>query len=486
VRARWSRIPRAGKACALAALLTSVAWSLLIPPFHVPDEISHVGYVQYLAQTGKLPKVRAVPEYSPEEQLTLADLSFTAVIGQPRNRPPWSDIQNQALRQIDAQHPDRAGYGNATTATGNPPLYYALESLPYWISPSHNLLDRLVLMRLLSAVLAAATVLVVFEFLHTLLPSTPWAWAVGALAVAFQPTFGFISGGVNNDNLLFLLSALTFLLLARAFRDGLTLRLAIALGAVAGIAVISKLIYLGIVPAVGLALLALVARAPSERRLETARNGAIAAGCAVAPIVAYLIVARIAWHRGLFTPGQISGTVGAHASGTTRGALSYVWQLFLPRLPGMNHQIAGVPLHRVWFNGFIGRFGWLGYGYPQWVYDVAWRVAIAIVLLTLGGLARSLRALRTRWLELACYAVAVAGTAALVGLVDYQAFISHQPLYEQARYLLPLSALYGAAIALAARAAGRRYGPVLGAALVMLALAHTVFGQLITLTRYYG
>jgi hypothetical protein len=250
--------------------------------------------------------------------------------------------------------------------------------------------------------------------------------------------------------------------------------------------VLAKLIYLGIVPAVGLALLALVARAPSARRLEVARNAALAVACGAAALVAYLLVARFAWHRGLFTPGQISGTVGARASGTIHGALSYVWQLFLPRLPGMNEQIPGFPLHQVWFNGFIGRFGWLDYGYPSWVYNLAWYIAIAIVLLALVALARRLAALRARWVELACYVTAVAGTAVLVGLVDYQSFISHQPLYEQARYLLPLSVLYAAVIALAARAGGRRFGPALGAALVMLALAHTVFGQLITLTRYYG
>ena len=35
----------------------------------------------------------------------------------------------------------------------------------------------------------------------------PWTWTVGALAVAFQPMFGFMAGGVHPDNLFFAASA---------------------------------------------------------------------------------------------------------------------------------------------------------------------------------------------------------------------------------------------------------------------------------------
>ena len=62
------------------------------------------------------------------------------------------------------------------------------------------------LLRLLSAALAALTTLFVFLFLREVLVER-WTWTVGALAVAFQPTFGFISGGVTPDALLFAASA---------------------------------------------------------------------------------------------------------------------------------------------------------------------------------------------------------------------------------------------------------------------------------------
>jgi hypothetical protein len=58
--------------------------------------------------------------------------------------------------------------------------------------------------------------------------------------------------------------------------------------------------------------------------------------------------------------------------------------------------------------------------------------------------------------------------------------------FEQARYLFPLLALYAAIVALAARGAGRRWGPAAGVLFVALAIAHTALAVLVTLTRYYG
>jgi hypothetical protein len=477
---------RAAYACGTVMLLVGLSWSLIIPPFHVPDENAHVGYAQYLSETGKLPKLRTgVEPYSPEEQQTLAALNFYAVIGQRGNRPPWSKLQAAPVRAIDRQRPDRAGLGDEDTATGNPPLYHALETIPYWASPSHNLLDRLVLMRLLSVLLAAGTVLAVFEFLRTLLPSTPWAWPVGALAAAFQPTFGFISGGVNNDNLLFLVSACTFLLIARAFRYGLTPRRAAVLGAVSAAGVLTKLTFIGILPAVGLALVLLVARAGPTRR-QSVRAALIAVASGLVPVVVYMVVARLAWDRSLLTSGQISGAIGPTAHGSLRGALSFSWQLFLPRLPFMNDQIPGFALRSIWLNGFIGRFGWLDYGFPAWVYNVASYLFVAIAAMAVASLVRLRAVVRKRILEMLCYIAAVVSEAVLIGVVDYQAIISSQPPFQQARYLLPLLALYAALVAIAARAAGPRWGRVVGAVFVLLALAHTVFAQFLTVSRYYG
>jgi hypothetical protein len=166
---------------------------------------------------------------------------------------------------------------------------------------------------------------------------------------------------------------------------------------------------------------------------------------------------------------------------------SYMWQFYLPKLPFMDKDYFEIyQLRGTWFNGFIGQFGWLDFGFPQWVYN--WALGIALGLLALAGreLVRMREVLRSRLWELATYVMLAFGLLLLIAGTAFVARLDGAAGYEQPRYLFPLLALYGALIALAARGVGRRYGPAAGVFLVCLAIAHTVGAMLLTLTRYYG
>jgi hypothetical protein len=52
--------------------------------------------------------------------------------------------------------------------------------------------------------------------------------------------------------------------------------------------------------------------------------------------------------------------------------------------------------------------------------------------------------------------------------------------------MLPMLALLGAALALAARGAGPRWGRAAGTLIVILFLSHDVFSQLLVVGRFYG
>ena len=170
LRRTVSRIPRAGRVCFLIAFVNAAIWGVLVPPFQVPDEISHFGYAQYFAETGKPPPQGPGAQYSPEEYQTLEGLDFFAVIGRAGQRGILTPTEDHTLRVLLASHLNPLGEGGASSATNQPPLYYALEAIPYWLSPSHDILTRLACMRLLSALIAACTVLAVFLFLRELLP----------------------------------------------------------------------------------------------------------------------------------------------------------------------------------------------------------------------------------------------------------------------------------------------------------------------------
>jgi hypothetical protein len=86
----------------------------------------------------------------------------------------------------------------------------------------------------------------------------------------------------------------------------------------------------------------------------------------------------------------------------------------------------------------------------------------------------------------ACFGAMAVGLLVVIGYISAQAQFTGQPYFPQARYLFPLFALYALAIVLATKALPRRWGPVLGALLVALAMAHNLFAETLTISRYYG
>jgi hypothetical protein len=488
VRARrtLARVPRAAYVCALVAFLNAACWTVITPPFLALDEPDHFAYVQQLAETGRLPS-SAKSEYSREEQLALEDLRHEQVRFRPAGHTIFSLGEQEKLEGDLAQPLSRAGPGGAGVASSEPPLYYALAAIPYAIGSSGSILDRLELMRLLSALLAGVTVLFVFLFLREALPGVRWAWTVGALGVALGPLLGFASSTVNPDSLLFAISAAVFYCLARAFRRGLSLRLAVAIGLLCAAGLATKLNFAGVAPGVALGLVLLARReARSAGPSVYYRVLAPALAIAVSPGVLYGLV-------NIFSKHQTFGIVSGGAAGLTAarhslsGALSYVWQFYLPRLPGMHNDFNGIfTTRQIWFRNVIGLYGWGDTAFPGWVYDFALIPVGVIAVLCIRAFALSWSTLRGRVAEFATYAVMSVGLLGLIGASGYLAFPTSAAEFTDARYLLPLVVLWAAILALAARGAGRHYGPVVGVLLVVLVMGHDIFSQLQVIARYYG
>ena len=264
-----ARVPRVAWACAAVALLNGLAWSLITPPFQVPDENAHYAYVQELAERGKLPRA-AAPEgfFSPAEDGTLGAIGFYLIIGRPHDPAPFSTIQQQGVEKVEHLHLRTTGSGSAFTATNNPPLYYAIQTVPYKLAGAAggSVLDRLAAMRIVSVLMAAVTVLLVYLFLSELLPGSPLACCAGTLVAALQPLFAFISSGVNNDALLYLTATGVLWGIARVFKRGLTPANGAILGAFLGIGLLAKLTLLAFVPAVAAAVAILLWRGLRRRQ----------------------------------------------------------------------------------------------------------------------------------------------------------------------------------------------------------------------------
>jgi Predicted membrane protein (DUF2142) len=463
------------------ALVNALAWGLVTPPWQVPDEQAHYYYASYLAETGEVPVPRNVEWFSERMRIVLTFERFPQVIGNPDNRQPWTPSDRAAVvASEDAPGVDELGDGHAGTASTNSPAYYLLQAGAYKLSPSSDLNDRLVWMRLVSAVISALTAALTYAFLRELLPGSPFAALVGALAALLQPMFGFISSGVNNDGLLYLCSALVLFAVARAFRRGLTPRRAAAIGGALAVGALVKTQLIAYAPAVLLAFALLLMRVRGPWRMRSAAAGAVALAV---PLLGYFVLGQTVWDRPVI---DRVGEVAESGSPTVTGMVSYVWQSYLPRLPFLQDWFPGLPLKNLWIDGLVGnKFGWLDYSFPSWVLTLG---TLALALVAAGAVATLYRyrvAVGRRAGEALVYVTAAVGLAVAVAYAGYVNRVGGER-FEQARYLLPLLPLYAAAVALAIQALGRRRLHVLGAIVVLAALAHTVFAQLLTMTRYYG
>jgi 4-amino-4-deoxy-L-arabinose transferase-like glycosyltransferase len=463
--------------------LSALAWSLLTPTFQVPDEPVHVGYAQYIAETGKPPRsitARIFP--SRDETLVYEQVPFSLL-----GKPTWSPSADRALDRAIQGDFDRAAEGGAGYAANNPPLYYYAAAVPYKLASGGDFLDRMWAMRFFSALLAGFTVAFVFMFLRELFPRTPLAWTVGSLAVALHPVFGFMGGGVNNDNLLWLTSAIVLWMTARIFRRGLTPSRGLVLGLAFAAGVLTKTSMVGLAPGLVLGVALAVWRTPRAQRALALRGAGLAVAASAVPIAAWLWAQSALLDRPAVTTS--TGGLTTVTETSINGQLSYLWQFYLPRLPFMDDWFPKYPDYPVWdtlFQGFVGRFGWFENGFPLWVNVLGLVVVAALSALAGRALWTRRVALRSRWPEILTYAALVAGLLLVVHVAGYRYRVHSGLSFEQTRYLFPLIGLWGALVALAIRGAGRRWRPVLAVGLTLTFVAWQLFAQLIVVGRYYA
>ena len=263
---------------------------------------------------------------------------------------------------------------------------------------------------------------------------------------------------------------------------GLTRGQAVVLGALTAIGLLTKLNFLGIAPGAILGLIVLSVRAARTQGRSAYASLAIALAIALSPGALFVVRNLTSGAPALgFIPGAFA-TVHAPLA-----EISYIWQLFLPRLPGMHNDFAGVfTTRQIWFDWYVGLYGWLDTTFPGWVYELALIPTGLILALCLREVSVRAGALRGRAGELAVYCVIGAGLLILIGGDSYDRFPAVDAEFGQARYLLPLLPALGVVLVLAARGAGRRWGPAVGAAIIMLFLAHDLFSQLQVVARFYG
>jgi 4-amino-4-deoxy-L-arabinose transferase-like glycosyltransferase len=384
--------PRPPRLLLAAAFLLFAAWSLVVPINEAPDEPSHWQYARYLHDHWRLPHYAPGFEEANSPPLAYALFApFATDVGTPdviMTRGPNGDPVSLAAPRV---------FLNTGEAYRQ-----------FW--PQR-------LARLLAAAISTGTVLFVWR--AGVAAGGPEAGLIAALLVTLLPMFTFRAGHVSNDALMAGCAAAATWGIVRLLREPFAWRIAWWTSAAVGLAYMSKISAIALVPPFAIALIA--AEPAATWRVRIGRLPALALAAA---IVAPWSIRNMVLYGDPFASEAMRQAV-AHLI-TDRSLFS---AYFLGEFP------------RMLAKSFIGIFGWANVLMPK----LAYRLYFAFVAIALGGVAAGLWQRRLDKRLIAVLAVAVLCALAVVVRINLQ---FTQP---QGRYLLPGLPAFAVLIALGLR-----------------------------------
>ena len=476
-----------GKAIFVLAALNAACWSLITPSFNAPDESEHFAYAQYVAETG-----HAIDRsqgrrgtYSTEEVFALDGTRLFSSTEGPDGKPPWLRADEQRwehrVRGTDDPAADNGG-GYSVAGSAHSPAYYGLLAPAYYATASQSTFSQLWAMRLMSALMGAIVALCAFAIVRELAPGQPGAAVGAALLVTFQPMFGFMSGAVNNDMGVNASAAVLLYLMVRALRRGPTPLLGVGIGAALVVTPLLKGTGLALYPAAVLGLALVLLRYHDRRSLLGL--GAVAVSF-VSLTVGWHLIATLFESTAQGSTGGSAAAVGA-ARSNIPGALSYLWQVFLPRLPVMADLfLQRWPAFDIYTIRGWGAFGWYAVTFPKWISGLITLTMLGTAALTGVAVVRRWAVARARGPELLVLVAAIAGVITAVHFAYFTT--SPRPIIaEFGRYAFPaITALATVAVG-SAFAFPRRWISPAVTVLVVLVMGLSYASRLLTLVGFYS
>lgn len=362
-------------------VLKGVLWSLAFPLWQGPDEDDHYAVIQFIGENGRLPDEADV--YLPDE---IALSRALADVG----RLPYEPEQRQAFSNT-AEGPNEAEFAALPAdlrtsvelqATGKlmhaTPLYYTLAAGVYHLFDDGDLLARAQIQRLFAILLSSPLIIIAYLISRLLFPTNAMMRMTVPTLVAFHPMISEITAVVSVDGFFFVCYSLLIYLSLLVYRDGLTRRYALAMGATFAIGVLTKPTLNGFAPLIALLVAYDWWRAKGRRREVVV----------AAVLMGLVIVVPVGWWM--------------QRSWRLNNDLFY----FNPVVEG--HRILQNPFYdyhfwphmvnyykSVWGGIFVtwwAHFGWLDTALPPWVYNLL----RGLTLFAIGGLVIHLVRLRKR------------------------------------------------------------------------------------------
>ena len=313
-----------------------VCYNLSVPIWEAPDETGHFGNVWYIATRGALPTPGTFYTW---HQSPLYHMLAAAAVS-------WVDMPD--LLPWTRYNP------NASTVSARGEVNVALHTVREW-PPYHEVALGVHLARGVTLLFGALTVVLSYLLARRLFPGQVWV-AIGAAGlVAFNPQFIFMSAAVQNDVPLAAAFALTLLPAIAILQGDLRRRQLLALGALAGLAILFKQSGLVLLGLAGGVVAWTAWRARSWRRLFE---------WAAVTLLALLIVAGPMYARNTLLYGD---------------PFAYkVYESLHPATPGVAlsdiNPRSLLAFANTMHKTFWGTFGWANLPMPEPAYLALWLV----------------------------------------------------------------------------------------------------------------
>jgi Predicted membrane protein (DUF2142) len=471
------------------ATVQVLAWALVMPPLQGPDESAHFAYVQHLAETGEAPEQTggSGANVSSEQAEATKWENLHALVGVLGMRPGWTEAEERRWREVEASLSDEASAnGDGPNAVGqNPPLYYALETIPYHLAPGGSFLNRFYMARLGSAVFYVAAVafmwLIASELFRPL-----WARTLATAIVALQPKLAMLGAVINADILLVLAWTAFIYAGLRIIRRGPSAKRLVGAGAAAAASVLTHGRGLAILGALlVLLVIAYLQWRPAPR--QALRGAALSLGIAGVGLAVVALFTSGVSGGGAIYGGEI-GKIGEKAF-NVRELLSYVWQFYLPKLDFMQPTIGlqNYGFREVYIQSFYGEFASLEVEYPRFVTDLL-EVATLLLLLALYTVAVTrLDAVKRHWPTIAFLLLTGLSLLVLLHVTSYNSMLTNpaDPLFT-GRYLLPLVSILAIGVTVVVMALPQRLGALVTGGLVATGIVLSLSGLGIAFVRFYA
>lgn len=236
-------------------LALAIGYSLATPPYEPSDELRHFRYVRHIAVYRRLPVQGADTPRAQSHHPPLYYALGALVSG-------WLPVE----KDVYYGPPGNPFWGDRYWEVSNDNKNQYLHGQGHRF-PFEPVIWALYLVRWMTVLAGAGVVLLTYHIGREILPDRP-TLAVGAAGlVAFTPQFIHMSSSVINDVPAALCGAAVLLASVRIVRHGPSLRADITLGALYGLALLTKLNLLALIGLIGLAYLLAAWQARSWRPL---------------------------------------------------------------------------------------------------------------------------------------------------------------------------------------------------------------------------